>query len=188
MKDEDMPTFGTLFLLKIATFEMVFLRKLLGMWLEKMQCWSVGNSRPFPGNNCLFLYWFCYQGYRYAYIIICEMCSLHNLSENVMTCFFFYDEENMWVVPSSHVCLIFFNSKEQVSHLWYLKALSFISPRFIFFSYHTSFCFSIMFHSDFFFFPILLIFFSFNPLIDLQTFSKVNHLKYKTSWQQRQHF
>lgn len=56
-----------------------------------------------------------------------------------------------------------------------------------FFPYYRTFCFPIMFLSGFFT-PISLSLYSFSPLIDPWLFSKVNHLKSKTSWQQRQHF
>ena len=38
MKGGDMPTFEIFLKKKKVTFEMVFLRKLLGVWLEKTQC------------------------------------------------------------------------------------------------------------------------------------------------------
>lgn len=121
---------------------MVLLRKWLRAWRAKMYCWGTSSCLPLTRYSYLFFIIYLFITFIIYLLdplsgwLICLYDHLENVftSKSAWKChdLFYTVKKNMWIGPLIHICLFFFNPREQVSHLWYLKPLSFIAPWFFF--------------------------------------------------------
>lgn len=123
----------------------------------------------------LFIYQSHHQDCYSACVIIREMCSLHNLLENVMTCFLRWKKHTSCSLNS--YLSVFFHSKRTGLSPLVFKASLFYRSMIDFFPILRIFLLFYNVSFKIFSFRILLILYSFRPFIDPQLFSKVNHLK-----------